>query len=568
MSQSNKKIEDLFDFDRDYLILDRIDFTPKHYITANNLIRERRLGVLTLDTLPNIFSSLIKANDFTKKVPLHNMPYATGSRLEKILHKMLKDLPELTENKHIFLRRYFKKYMKQNLVKQWKYYKKWFEKKRFPLPFLRVIAFLYSKKKKIDEEQVLVKVIKNIDKIVNAKGEGALYVPKNLGYILNERKAYFVGASFGDGCLLQDENQWTMTDGHQNIKVLPYSYTFLKNIKMLLKKEFGVIGVIRKGLGRKYVLIINNKFFCRLLNFFYGIPFGEKKNLEQPLIFNLSKNINKLEKKFFAGLIDTDGSIFENSANIRIELSHSNKLIDQLNQFLTSKNILSTTSVNLPSKSLFVPTKSFKKFLKLINLEHPYKKLLAYNNLKKGSTERFLIKIKKKPFYKFLLKNSNRLRIYGAGEIIKNLREKTKVTSVELSNILNVSRGTIKSWEENANSIGIKTLFDIAELSDFNILKIINFLQRRKILWSYGRTKVKLPCSLNKVKGLAQFIRPGHSYVYIINRGNEDREEVINELQNLFGIMPAYEISKNVYRFNSEILRDYFNFFFRYEKAW
>ncbi len=225
-------------------------------------------------------------------------------------------------------------------------------------------------------------------------------------------------------------------------------------------------------------------------------------------------------------------------------------------------------SVNPPSKRLFIPTKSFKKFVELIDLRHPYKRLLALNHLKKGTKERFLKSVIRHNTVNFLEKYSHNLRVFRAGKIIKTLIEKSKLDKKEIANILNVKEKTINAWINNINSIQLKSFIKIGNLCSHNTNGLLKELLNNDVKWGYGQTKVRIPADIKNVIQLAKFVRTGHSYIYVVNRGNNNRDKVISQLENIFGVMPNYEKSKNTYRFSSEILRDYFNFFFEYEKPW
>ncbi len=162
----------------------------------------------------------------------------------------------------------------------------------------------------------------------------------------------------------------------------------------------------------------------------------------------------------------------------------------------------------------------------------------------------------------------NNLRVFRAGKIIKTLIEKSKLGKKEIANTLNVKEKTINAWINNANSIQLKSFIKIGNLCGHNTNGLLKELLNNDVKWCYGQTKARIPADMKNVIQLAKFVRTGHSYIYVVNRGNNDRDKVISQLENIFGVMPNYEKSKNTYRFSSEILRDYFNFFFKYEKPW
>jgi hypothetical protein len=220
------------------------------------------------------------------------------------------------------------------------------------------------------------------DKIINSKKEGSLEISKLMN-LTNENKAYIIGASFGDGCNLADGLRWQITDGNKNQERLEYSRNYLSNINNLLQTEFGISGKINKLDGNMYVLIINNKWFSRLINYLYGVPFGKKTNLTIPKIFNN----NRLKNSFWSGIIDTDGQIFDNSANMQLCMK-SEKLMQEFHEYLISLDIEHNFRHYRNEYYLLIPVRSFKKFSEIFKILHPCKKILLINNLTKGTKQR------------------------------------------------------------------------------------------------------------------------------------------------------------------------------------
>lgn len=457
-------------------------------------------NALILGKSPNIYSALVRKADFTKNVPFHNIPYLKGKEVSKYIKQILKMKPKYIEDKHIKIRRLLKRYMKQNYIKQWRDYKKWFDDEIYPLTLIRIISSIQTDN--INEQKIIMSnFFLKAEKIVNSKGEGNLNVPKSMNDLLNENKAYFIGASFGDGCNLSDQLKWQITDGHKNQCKLKYSYQYLKTINDLLYKEFGIVGSIKKYEGKKYILTANNKWFCRLINFFYGVPFGKKKYLKTPEMF---KN-DEMKKAFWSGIIDTDGEIFNNSANVQLCMKSEN-IVNEFDEYLNELKIGHKLSFYRDASYIFIPVSSFKKFNENFTINHPLKKMLVDNNLKNGSHQK-------------MLKSRN---------------------DATIKNFLSINKNNFKVKCDN-NQV--------------------------KFGFSNGNF-VRIPLDQKLIDGVAHRIRPTSRKIYITNRGNEDVSDVVNRIENMFDIKLGYHKSRNTYCYSSDVLYKLFKYLYKYEKPW
>jgi len=263
---------------------------------------------------------------------------------------------------------------------------------------IRVICRVISRNLE-EEMKNLTHCLTISNNIVNSKNEGALETSKLIN-LANENKAYIIGASFGDGCNLANELKWQITDGNKNLKRLKYSREYLSSINHLFQKEFGISGKINKLDGNMYVLIINNKWFSRAINYFYNVPFGKKTILEIPKIFNN----NRLKNSFWSGIIDTDGQVFDNSENIQLCMK-SKKLMEEFHEYLTLLDIVHNFRHYRDEYYLLVPVRSFKKFNDIFRIIHPCKKMLLINNLNKGTKHKIYIGKTDKTLKQFMSNN-------------------------------------------------------------------------------------------------------------------------------------------------------------------
>ena len=127
----------------------------------------------------------------------------------------------------------------------------------------------------------------------------------------------------------------------------------------------------------KFALKVNNKIFCRFLNFFFGLPIGKKKYsiLKKPLILNLTKK--DLERYFWRGCFDTDGSI--NKQGALDFCSTDGNLLKECNLYLKKVGLQPRINDN----KIILSMPDIKKF-GYIGLSHPRKQREFLTLLKRG----------------------------------------------------------------------------------------------------------------------------------------------------------------------------------------
>lgn len=357
----------------------------------DSLLLEKLIFLNKEKQILNFFSALIKKEDFIKKdkisQPLQRTAYV------KITSKLIKQIR--------------KKYMNKEIIKITEGYivrrsnlntaiNRWFENKTFPLITLRAI---YKEK--------LYNITNEIEYFTDFLNKSRFYFPKTLSELLNKRLIYFIGCSVGDGHIDKAGKRWILVDGSSYKEKLVYSKEFVLKLSKLLQNYINTYNI--RYYETKYVLSINNKLFCRFLNFFFELPFGKKKDvvLKKPLILKFSKE--DLEKYFWRGLFDTDGSVIkQGSVNF---CSSDKNLLNECRNYLNKINIKSRKKEQI----LNIYMKYLNKFAH-IGLSHPRKQKELLNLLKKGLTYKSVM-IKDKTdqklleIYKLLRIDSSNYRI-------------------------------------------------------------------------------------------------------------------------------------------------------------
>ncbi|MBN1940980.1 MAG: hypothetical protein JW772_02245, partial [Candidatus Diapherotrites archaeon] len=340
--------------------------------TANELIEEKNLGLLFLKNgeIINWYSALVRPGDFVKtglrNSVLQKTVYASGKNLASSLQKFIGENNISAKDAHSTLEYYTG--VRINLKDS----SKWFSQSCFPLVYLRAIS-LFAR----DSEFVLACFLSSVDYFTDFLGKSKLFVEKEKNFIFTKRFAYLAGCSAGDGHISPDSRRWVLVDGTPHEALLGFSREFEENLGELLAVNINSFKI--RQTGKKFELIVNNKSFCRFLNFFYGLPIGPKKkqSLRRPKIFDLSENRPNLLAAFWRGCFDTDGSV---SVNGSLDFASINQLLlSDLKSDFNGFGIALTTN----SHSVTVSLPDFKKFTK-IGFAHPRKKSIFLRILHKG----------------------------------------------------------------------------------------------------------------------------------------------------------------------------------------
>lgn len=360
--------------------------------TANDLIRNKKSYLVFLDKekeILNLFSAFVKKDDFVKKDKRNQILQKTvyvkiNKNLTKAINRRFSNKKKLIG----LLETYLDK--RCNLKKA---LKRWFKNKIFPLILLKIIS---------KDKKEFSTFIDKIEYFTDFLGKSRFYCHKTLGQLLDYKLMYFIGCSIGDGHINKEGKRWVLVDGSSKKERLVFSEKFILNLTFLLKNLINNYEIKRDK--TKYALRINNKLFCRFLNFFFGLPFGKKKDvvLKKPFILNLRKN--DLEKYFWRGCFDTDGSVNKWGA---VDFCSSDRnLLNKCMIYLKTIKIEPKKGKNL----LVINISDLKKFSQ-IGFSHPRKQKEFLEILKRGS--KFIdIKIRdSEKIDKRLLKIYNLIRV-------------------------------------------------------------------------------------------------------------------------------------------------------------
>ncbi len=369
----------MLDYKNDPLLLDKKTF--------NDLIGEKNENILFLDKeskILNLFSAFVKKSDFIKdhklNQPLQKTVYV---KVSKELIRILRNRCNKTNDIQKLIETYTKRRTNcRDAVNRW------FVSGIFPFILLRILS---------KNNTEFSGWISEIRYFTDFLGKSKLYSPKTLSELLSHKLVYFVGCSVGDGHIDKNGKRWVLVDGSSDPKRLILSGEFVSNLSNLLSDYIDAFKIVKHK--TKYELKVNNKLFCRFLNFFFGLPYGSKKEkiLRVPLILKYSGS--NLEKYFWRGCFDTDGSAVRS-----IGFCSSDKnLISQCDDYLKSLGI----KVNLGKKNIRIPVPSLKEWTS-IGFAHPRKQIEFLTTLKKGAKFK-LLKIKEKDNVPYALRRIHRL---------------------------------------------------------------------------------------------------------------------------------------------------------------
>lgn len=342
--------------------------------TANELIESKKQNLLFLGKGKQInwYSALVKQLDFVKTGQrnqiLQKTVYAGGKELTAKVNAFIENQKLSLKEAHACL----EKYSGVRIVL--KNSSKWFSNSCFPLVYLRALSLFET-----DSQKALAGFLSSVEYFTDFLEKSRFSIPKNKDFIFDKYLAYLAGCSAGDGHISPDSRRWVLVDGTPHKSRLPFSRQFVENLSRLLSKHVNSFRI--HSIGKKVELIINNKPFCRFLNFVYGLPIGPKKHqlLRRPIVFNLLQKTPKEQAiaAFWRGCFDTDGTVNKHGT---VSFASVNRALleDALSDFSYFG-----ISARVSRVELRVPMPEVKKFAK-IGFAHPSKKTIFSNLLKQG----------------------------------------------------------------------------------------------------------------------------------------------------------------------------------------
>jgi hypothetical protein len=477
------------------------------------------LNVMLNKNILNLYSALVKNTDFHQLKGSHSLctvPYLCGKNLTKEVRKRLMRLDRKYKARgFLLLRKIFRHYCGEISCQRVTYTKKLlkrsFSKNMFPFTFLRVLVNVSSKGNKNLEEKIILRFILLSDYVTSFYKPRPITLSKTLDEIGDKRLWYFIGVCVGDGSLLAKYNDWRLeiSDGSPHIKELEKCKEYLKKIESLAEKIFKIKlskSSIKKQKGNWFNLRIGNKWLVRYLNFFFGLPVGNKiGKLSTPKILDLMKNKKMLERYFWRGIFDTDGMINRKSRNIVLASSDSN-LMKQCEEFLIKCGIKSKVGNKKDKygnlyKLLEIDSDYIKDFAIHVETSHPLKQDILMKHLQKPLK-----------YYTFQGLNKRNMREDGKFDlsILKNKDKRVSVPECPSTELLKIACCiSVIDWE------GKRVIFKTGIDPD-----IFNF------------------------------------------------KKILTNFETIFGIKPKFLPTRNMWYVNSQLLNEFFRKFFIYDLPW
>jgi hypothetical protein len=246
---------------------------------------------------------------------------------------------------------------------------------------------------------------------------------------LNCELAYLAGVIAGDGHIDRALHVIKIVDGHVDKSLKKYSYEYLKKLNKIIKRNFNCDHYKEKIEGNYFVFRYNSSLFCRIMNYIYQIPKGNKSR--EIVLPNLIKN-SPNEQLFWRGVFDADGSIRPKNKGIRLT-TISKRLYDDFLSFCEKKKIKIFNKEKNRQYHFLVVEEGIPRFARLIGSSHPRKQKNLIEYLKKGAS--YNIPVRKKqnrrldPIIEFLrpYKNIVYVKLTKKREMVSNQDIKKRI---------------------------------------------------------------------------------------------------------------------------------------------
>ena len=363
---------------------------------------------------------------------------------------------------------------------------------------------------------------------------------------------YALGNFMADGSFYGSEGNYRFefVDGSPYKKELNYSLEHISKIKKIFEQLTNKkLPEIRKRENR-FVLSFRNKDLASLFMNSLGIKPGPKDYIVD--IPHLYINTH-LEKLFWIGYLDGDGSIARKSRRIALE-SVSSKIIESFAKYLKRQGILFSKYESKRgdhfSYVVLIKSVSFRDFAHRIGFSHPLKARLLEEKLKKKDSF-----VNNEPL------NYERFLING------KFIDYTKIfdDSVFIENGIAILRkcGFNKYHSPNVKLSKISSFMAQEGKDKIEILKEINNYRFKKSKGSMNSVTLPLYFDPLLLK-FAKFIRIRHGNVSFSKRYtksfDENFEQLLKEFELIFNISPKFT-GKNEPIFCSGVLSSFFNSF-------
>jgi len=500
----------------------------------------------------NLYSALVKVEDFESKRPLSSIPYLTCKTTSKIEH--------LITNRRI---KDFEDYLQQKIRK--KTIKYWINHNIIPFPFLRVISLQHK-----DSIKKLSDYIIYMDNVTTNQRKTSLKLPKIYSQLLSDDTLYFYGYLLGDGCISKNKII-KLCDGHPKTEYLCYSFDYLCLIQKFLKNKFNLYSKLSKD-KKKCDLTVVSKYFSRFLKFFYGYKKDKGLFIIKPKI--ISDNTPK-SKIFYRGFFDADSGIKEKDKFLTLK-SKDKKFLESCKSDFAKYSINTSriTCDNFNISFFKIYAHNLYDYAKNIGFHHPRKQKLLSTHLKKGCLIKKLDSVDFNnltgKFYN--LSKIPRLRLIGVADIFKKYRQRLG-TQRKVAIMLDTFRENVKRWENGTSSIPFCYYSELMKLAGFTLEETLNNLSKRTVLFGQGRIKqsIKLPIIFkNSDLKIIGHLTPAKTKVivksYGINNRYLFRGKIFDQIEEFFGI----KIYKDTHSYilSSNLLSSFIRTFYKYINSW
>ena len=554
--------ENKLNFINDYLLLDPIN--SKNFVTVNNLLPYKKELIILPNNTLNLYTALVKRRDFTFRKLVGAIPFFL-MKTEDITEF----LPSSYKSNFYWkLRKTFSFYNNRKRIGRVESFRLWFEKESFPATLVRIIANVASSNKH-EELELLSKSIQRIQFIDNFRSKGKLYIPKNFNELKNAKLAYLIGCAAGDGGFSLDD-YWSIVDG--DMEDIKSSIKHLNNVKNIIGNIFGLKFTDKcpRTRGNKCELWVANKWFGRFINFFFGLPYGKKKNkIQKSKILDIINDDN-LTKMFWRGCFDTDGSCSKIGNSVSFS-SGTRSFLLECKSDLSKFDIESRTFKSSP-RDLRINPFYFKNFMQEIGFSHPRKMGIAIEKVKYDSYMSTCSGINKENLIEnkyFDLRKIKGIRVCNLGNIIKQFRDKNNLRQIDFAELFGFTKSQVETWERNEKSIPLELISKLWLKETKDIKSLFQSLSKQDIEWKVGM-RGKKECYVNlpifkdsNVEEIAKTVRP---YYPTELRIQKDGWKLISKINNLFNINVSKEKSK--YYIKNFTIVEFFNTFFNYMPYW
>lgn len=502
----------------------------------------------------NLYSALVKIEDFETGRPLNSIPYLTCKTASVIKH--------LISNRSI---KDFEKYIQQKIHR--KTIKYWINNNIIPFPFLRVISLQYK-----NPVKKLSNYIIHIDKITDIHRKSNLKLPKFYTELLSDDILYFYGYLLGDGCISKNR-VIRLCDGHPKTKYVHYSFKHLNSIQNFLKNKFNLYSKLSRYETKCYLTLVS-KPFSRFLKFFYGY----KKDvgfITKPEIIG----DNTLKSKIlYRGIFDADSGIKEKDKFLTLKCKDEKFLkscIHDLVDYGVNTSRICYDNFNTPFFKIYAH--NLLNYAEHIGFYHLRKQNTLIAHLKRGCLIKRLESVNFNNmvgnFYN--LSKIRDLRIKGVSDTFKEYRRELG-TQEKVAMLLNTFRGNVKRWENNTNTIPFYYYFELMKLVGFTLEEVLDDLSKRMVLFcqcNQGgiRHWIKLPIVFKDSDLIIfRYLTPAKTKVVVKSYGINDRhfvkEKQFNQIEELFGIKISRD--SRSYILSSTLISSFLSTFYNYTNSW